>query len=65
MHPHIIAAACNTGTFQQKWNCGMHSQNVGLDSGGHFLAGAPVVVAIILIVLFLLALVRRREAATN
>lgn len=60
---HVITAACNTGTWQQKWNCGTHAQNVGWDSGGHFVQGAVPIVVVGLIIFILIALARSRSGS--
>jgi hypothetical protein len=36
MHPNVIAAACQTGNWQQKWNCGWHQSTTGAANAGYF-----------------------------
>ena len=64
MH-HVIAAACQTGSWQQKWQCGLHNNvNVGAsfaDAGAKFV---PVLIGIV-IGLMLIAALRRKPASSS
>ena len=67
MYPHIIAAACNTGSIQQKWNCGWkqpttNAANVGAFAGHNVV---PALVGLLLVVLIIALLTRRRSPATS
>lgn len=69
MHPHIIAAACSSGTWQQKWNCGWHQSTTGAANAGYF-AGhsvAPWLIGALigLFIIFLISRSRSRTPATS
>jgi hypothetical protein len=56
---NVLAAACQTGTWQQKWDCGMHNNvNVGAATA-HAAASFVPVLAVILVVLAVIAMARR------
>lgn len=63
---HVIAASCNTGSWQQKWNCGWHqpvnstATHIGY-AAGHNLA--PIVIGLLILWVILKA-ARRRGRAT-
>jgi hypothetical protein len=68
MHHYLAAAAanCNTGSWQQKWNCGWNQPATGAANAGAF-AGHNVLPALILLAVIILAarLVRKAKKAAR
>ena len=62
MHPLTLAAACSTGTWQQKWDCGLNGHANIPGAAAHAAATFPPLLACVLIVLVLIGLARRRSA---
>ena len=51
----VIAASCNTGSWQQKWSCGWHQPaNAGIAHAGYVVGRNAVwfVVAVIVVAIF-------------
>ena len=67
---HVIAAACSTGSWQQRWDCGWKQPTTGAANAGYF-AGHSVMPALIvlLIIVAIIALAgksrSRRPAASK
>ena len=69
MH-NVIAAACSTGTWQQKWDCGWRQPTTGAAKAGYF-AGhdvAPVLIGLLIVAMIIIVASRsgsRRAAASR
>ncbi|HTQ88405.1 MAG TPA: hypothetical protein VMK84_02825 [Streptosporangiaceae bacterium] len=63
---HVIAAACQTGNWQQKAACGMHgNSNVPITATfAQTLPSFMPVLAIVLVVLFIVAVTRRGRSGS-
>ena len=62
MH-NVIAGACQTGSWQQKWDCGWHQPTTGAANAGYF-AGhnvAPALIALVFLVAIVIAAARTRS----
>lgn len=59
----VIAAACDTGNWQQKWDCGWHQPTTGAAQAGYF-AGhnvVPALVGLLIVVALIIAVSRSRS----
>jgi hypothetical protein len=62
MH-HVIAASCNTGSFQQKWNCGWNAPTTTAAHAGAA-ATAPVLIGLVILAALLVAWASRGRSRT-
>lgn len=57
---HVIAAACSTGSWQQKWSCGWHQPNTAAYKAGFAFGHSAGLWVLIGIVVGLVIIARRR-----
>jgi hypothetical protein len=66
MHTYLAAAAanCNTGSWQQKWQCGWNQPTTGAANAGNFTGHnvLPGLIVLIVIVLVVMAAKKSRGA---